>query len=283
MIAAAALLAAILLVTELTARRLGFGSFPLFEPAEKCIYRMQPGQSGRFMGRYAWRYDANGMRNDEVPADFAETTLLVGDSIVDGGLQVAQDETLAAVLSRLAGERVYAVACSGWGLANIIEAVRTISGWERAKRLIFVLNSDDFDVLQRLNHPFYFPRERPAWLTLWFALRKASISCPPLEAMLTKTDPRDPAPAELRALNLVRFRALLAEYPGPVLIVKYPARGEETRAESYFHQLAATDRRIVIAEADEAADWSAECYADRIHPNARGLAILARHISESLT
>ena len=39
---------------------------------------MRPNQAGRFRRRLAWRYDANGMRNEQAGPGFADTTLLIG-------------------------------------------------------------------------------------------------------------------------------------------------------------------------------------------------------------
>ena len=86
----------------------------------------------------------------------------------------------------------------------------------------------------------------------------------------------------LRAENLAAFRKLLASYAGPVVIVRYPMRGENARSERYFEELASLDPRVRLLEAAEAPGWSQDCYADHIHPNARGLEVLAGHLCEGL-
>ena len=224
---------------------------------------MKADQSGRFRRRIRWHYDANGMRSDEMPAGFAGTTLLIGDSIVEGGIRIDQDETLAAKASRLSGD------------------------WTDARRLVFVLNTGDLDSLADLEGELSFPTRRPLWLTLWLVRRKVSRYFgtrfhPRLDAngvVLPLADLNE----ELRASNLADFRHLLAEYAGPVLLVRYPMRGEDARAESYFEKLASLDPRVRLLEAGDAPDWVDECYADHVHPNARGIAILARHLCQGLS
>ena len=287
LLAAAALLAAFLVALELALRFMGLAAFPLFESTEHGGYRMKADQSGRFRRRIRWHYDANGMRSDETPAGFAGTTLLIGDSIVEGGIRIDQDETLAAKASRLSGESLYPVACHGWSLANSLLELRTLRDWTDARRLVFVLNTGDLDSLADLEGELSFPTRRPLWLTLWLVRRKVSRYFgtrfhPRLDAngvVLPLADLNE----ELRASNLADFRHLLAEYAGPVLLVRYPMRGEDARAESYFEKLASLDPRVRLLEAGDAPDWVDECYADHVHPNARGIAILARHLCQGLS
>jgi hypothetical protein len=128
----AASMAAVLLAVELLIRALGHGAFPLFEPSPQGRYRISPNQSGQFMRRHYWRYDANGMRNERAPESFEGTTVLVGDSVVDGGLRLGQHQTLGALMSELLGEDVYTVAAPAWALANSLVVLETIGGWPRA-------------------------------------------------------------------------------------------------------------------------------------------------------
>ena len=89
--------------------------------------------------------------------------------------------------------------------------------------------------------------------------------------------------AELRAENLAAFRKLLASYAGPVMIVRYALRGENARSERYFEDLASLAPRVRLLEAADAPGWADDCYADLIHPNARGLEVLAGHLSQGLS
>lgn len=286
-LAAAALLVAALLALELLLRGLGFASFPLFERAGHGRYRMRPDQAGLFRRRAAWRYDANGMRNDRIPADFAETTLLIGDSVVDGGNRIDQSETLATVAARLSGDSYYCVACHGWALANGLAELRALPGWTGARRLVFVLNTGDLDSVADMWNEFSFPSRRPIWLTLWL-VRRQLFRRVPLYRKLWATLHASPEPpvgraADVRARNLADFRQLLTEYDGPIFLVRYAMRGEDARAERYFEQLASLDPRVRILEAAEATGWSDDCYIDHIHPNARGLAVLAPHVCRGLS
>jgi hypothetical protein len=283
----AAVSAAVLLGVELLLRSSGLGSFPLFEPAEHGVYRMRANQSGRFRRRIRWHYDAHGMRSDETPGSFAGTTLLVGDSIVDGGIRIDQDETLAATASRLSGESLYPVACHGWSLANGLLQLRELRGWSDTRRLVFVLNTGDLDSIAELGSELSFPTRRPIWLSLWLLRRHlsryASARFHPRLGRNGVVLPLTDRNEGLRASNLAGFKQLLAEYAGPVFVVRYPMRGEDARVEGYFEELASLDPRVRLLEAGHAPDWSAECYADHIHPNAKGIAILARHLCQGLS
>jgi hypothetical protein len=275
---------ALLVAFDLLLRRVGLGSFPVYEPSPSGFYRVRPGQAGRFR-RTTWRYDANGMRNDEIPPSFADTTLLIGDSIVDGGIRIDQHETLAKVAAGLSGERFYTVACHGWALGNSLPALRALPGWRAAKRLVFVVNTGDLDVPVELGDEFNHPTRRPFWLMLWLARRhvyRHFVTRRHAKAQAAGSLPARLAPA-MRANNLAAFRQLVADYPGSVVLVRYAMLGEDARTEGYFEQLASLDPRIRILEAADAPGWSDDCYIDHIHPNTRGIQILARHLCEGLS
>jgi hypothetical protein len=284
-LAAVAVLIGAAVALEIVLRMLGFGSFPLFEKGVPGVYRTQPQQAGRFRGRRTWRYDANGMRHDAAPASFAQTTLLLGDSIVDGGLGLDQGQTLAAIAARQGGERFYPVACPGWALGNILGALTALPGWSAAKRLVFVLNTGDFDTIVRPDSELGFPTRAPLWLTAWLVTRHGVRRLETLRHPRLKhgiVQPLAELNHKVRESNLARFRDLLAEYPGPIVLVRYPMRGEDVRSEHFFEELAALDPRVRILDAAEAEGWSAECYSDHIHPTAQGLEVLARHLCRHL-
>ena len=282
---AAAVLVALPLVLELTLRGIGLGSFPLYEPAARGVYRMRPEQAGQFLRRFEWRYDANGQRNDRIPASFAETTLLVGDSVVDGGVRVAQSDTLAAAATRLSGESFYCVACHGWSLANSLAALEAVPGWNGAKRLVLVLNSGDFDNVGYMANELSFPTRRPLWLTAWWVRRKLfrrfqrHLHLPGKAKAIADYVAGD---RDWSTVAIDRFRALLAEYAGTVYLVRYPMRGEGSMSHPLFDTLAALDPRIRVIDAADATGWSEACYADHMHPNAHGLELLARHLHGAL-
>jgi len=286
-LAAAAMLVALPLAVELWLRRMGAGTFPLYERTADGNYRMRSDQTGVFLRRHAWRYDANGMRNDRVPPGLGGTTLLVGDSVVDGGLRIGQAETLGSVAARISGESFYTVACHGWALANSLAALKAVPGWADAERLVFVINSGDLDLVTRMAGELSFPSRRPRWLTLWLARRQAFRQFGGLlhAASAQSSGPAQPAAGgaqALRAANLALFRELLGEYSGPVFVLRYPMRGEAVRAEPFFDELAALDPRVRLLDVADAPDWSDDCYIDHIHPNARGLQVLARRLCEGL-
>lgn len=269
----------IALIAEIYLRWSGFGRFPLYVVDARCGYRMKSGQRGVFRNRTAWAYDDRGMRFDGQLATLAGANVLVGDSVVDGGLQYPQDETLAARLQAALGEVVYPVACPGWALANELGALTSIEGWQHAKRLVLVLNTGDFDEVGIADSELSFPTRYPWWLLMWLVRRQLYRNRPRWWPGKGRPITLEVSPG-LRADNLARFREVVDHFRGQIIIVRYPRRNENPSTDPFFASLRACDANIRMVDVNEAAEWSEQCYIDHIHPNAMGVAILFDHILE---
>lgn len=267
----AVLLAFAWLAAELWLRRAGFCDFPLFRREEPGVYRAVPSQRGRFLGRHEWSYDARGMRHAG-ESDLAGVTLLVGDSVVDGGNRIGQAETLPARLAAELGEPVYPVACRGWALANELAALEAMPRWAEAKRLILVVNSGDFETLGEMRDRFMFPTRRPLLALPWLAARQ-------LGRKLTG-GPEDRRLPDVHARNLETFRALAARFAGPITLVRYPMKGEDAAANPRFAELHAAAPGSTLLDLADDPEWGDGCYLDHIHPSAKGLVVLARFIGQ---
>ncbi len=240
---------------------------------------MKSGQRGAFRNRYPWAYDGHGMRFDGQLSTLAGATVLLGDSIVEGGLGLRQEETIAARLSAGSGELVYPVACPGWALANALGQFTGMAGWQEAKRLLLIVNTGDFDTVAVSGSEFSFPLRYPRWLALWLVRRH-----------LYRHKPRwwpgkgDATPVRVveavRAENLARFSRVVTDFRGQIVIVRYPRRSEDPSTEPFFTSLQACDASIKLVDVGEATEWSDKCYIDEIHPNAFGVAWLAELLLE---
>jgi len=268
MAAVATLALVALMAGEWLARRRGMLDFPLYVADPHAGYRMRAQQRGQFLCRLAWAYDTNGMRAATTP-EMADATLLVGDSVVDGGNWIGQEQTLAARIAALTGEQVYPVACRGWALANELAALEQLDDWRRARRLVMVLNPSDFDTIGVMDDPFAFPTSRPRWALPYLVSKRLGHR---------GTGAR-PSP-NLRETNLVRFRTLVESYSGSIAIVRYPLKGEAASPDPFYRQLVTARAGIALVDLMASSEWGPHCYVDHIHPNGQGVEIMARIIAQ---
>lgn len=271
---------AVLLLAELAIRLSGVSGFPLF-CKDAQGYRMMPLQQGTFLRRYGWRYDRFGMRDNRDIKSLAGYSLIIGDSVVEGGNRVDQSQTLIAQLRALTDQPVYAAACHGWSLGNELAVLQRLPRWDQARRLIFVLNTGDFDTIETAPTQHSFPTRYPVLFTLWLVKRKLYRD-PRFGRLLGWRPPQRFNPA-VREAVLAEFSRVLASFAGDVLLVRYPQLGEDPVAEPYFGQLiaAAGSHRTTLLDLAGRADWGPDCYLDHIHPNPRGISVLARCIAEA--
>lgn len=271
-------LAAVLLA-ELAIRLCGVSCFPLFRKDAQG-YRMMPLQQGKFLRKFNWRYDRFGMRDDRELDSLAGYTLIVGDSVVEGGNRVDQDDTLIAQLRGLTDQPLYAAACHGWSLGNELAVLQSLPGWEQARRLVFVLNTGDFDTIETAPTQLSFPTRYPALFSLWLLGRK--LYRDPRFGQLVGWRPPQRFNSALREQVLADFAQVLARFEGDVVVLRYPQRGEDPGSEPHYGQLiaAAGSHRTRLLDLAGRADWGDACYLDHIHPNPRGIKVLAQCIAE---
>jgi hypothetical protein len=263
---------------EAGVRRSGLLAIPLFVADPVARYRQKPSQQGAFRGRNIWRHDCNGMRVDGDIACLAGRDVIVGDSVVDGGNHVSQADTIAARLTAATGHPVYPVACPGWALDNELAALEALPEWREARRLIFVLNTGDFDVTARLGDPFSFPTSYPRFALVWLLRRVAARRFPAVFGR-----PHEQADPHCRARNLDRFGQLAKAFGREIVIVRYPMKDQDLTREAYFDALAQTSPNVRVIDLANAAGWDARCYRDHIHPTAGGLAVLCNFIRKEIS
>lgn len=265
---------------EAVARLAGLGGFPLFARDPASVYRMAANQQGRFRRRARWRYDRFGLRTDDDAPDLAGRVVLLGDSVVEGGLYFDQGETVAAQIAAATGWPISPVGCHGWALTNALGAMTALPDWDRAAALVWVVNTGDFDTVGEGESELSFPTRRPWWLTLWLFRRHVYRAAPwwwPWGAKSPRAS-EDLRP-DLRAAALHRFAEIATRIEGPILIVAHAKRGQDISGESFFRALADVRPGIGWLAPCDFAEWGRNCYADDIHPNAHGAVILARLIA----
>ena len=109
--AAAAVAAAVALEVALRLL-LGLGEMPLYEPSQEWGLFHKPNQSGVRFGHHYY-YNAYGMRCGEV--DYFRPRLLgLGDSVLEGGIQIDQDSLATSIFSRETGVQMLNISASGW-------------------------------------------------------------------------------------------------------------------------------------------------------------------------
>lgn len=277
---AAILLAALvaLAFAETAVRLLRINQFPLFITGGSELYRMAPNQSGRLHGRIGWRYDRHGMRSDADLTSLAGATILLGDSVVDGGALADQDDTVMAAFGRIVGQVPYPVASHGWSLANALEALRSLPAWEHAEWLVCVVNAGDFDGYARAASPLSFPTRRPRLLVPWL-LRRHFYRHPPRWWPWRTAYPVFRVDPDFRAELVARFAEMAGHFQGRILIVYVPMRPEIMDETGFCQTLAAAAPGAELLEAGKSASWGPDCYADYVHPNTHGRTELARLIA----
>lgn len=277
---AAIVLAALvaLALAEAAVRLLRIDQFPLFTTGGYELYRMAPNQSGRLFGRIDWSYDRHGMRSEADLVSLAGAMILLGDSVVDGGANASQDDTVMAVLGRIVGRAPYPVACHGWSLANALEALSGLPTWEHAEWLVCVVNAGDFDGCARAASPLSFPTRRPRFLVLWL-LRRHFFRRPPRWWPWRTPNPVFHVDPEFRAGLVTRFAEMAHRFRGSILIVYIPMNPEIVDEVEFCRILAAAAPDAQLLDAGKSTSWGKDCYADYIHPNTHGRTELARLIA----
>ncbi len=263
---------------DLALRASGIGGFPLYARDSASVYRMASNQRGRFRRRARWRYDHFGLRSDEDVDTLAGRIVLLGDSVVEGGIHLDQTETLAALVEKSSGWPVSAVACHGWALSNELGALTALPGWDKAAALVWVVNTGDFDTIGRGESELSFPTRRPLWLALWLLRRHIYRAGPrwwPWRSHVARPGSRLP---ELRGRALERFADIAPRLACPIVIVGHAQRNEDIAGESFFRDLVAVRPGTTYVAPCDAPDWGGDCYLDQIHPNARGARLMARAI-----
>lgn len=271
---------------ELFARRAGIMQVPLYRRDQSLGYIPVPDQNGIWRGRNAWAFNDRSMGTAVPFAPAAEDVFLLGDSIVFGGVHRSSDQTLGAQIEEGLKLRVWPLSAPSWALWNEVAAFRQIPGATVPSTLVLVLNSEDFQSPSRWRSEFTHPTHQPAFATIYLArkyiggrmksrLRQVFGRSAPPEAELEKRVAADGSVALLKSF--------VHDHPGRVVVVLYPRRSEIDQEPALFDMISqAIGARAEIVRPSHDHRWNSSLYEDRIHPNARGVTLLAALIAEQV-
>lgn len=140
---AAVAVVGLLLTAEATCRIIGLGDPPLYQFDDRIGFMLQPSQSVR---RFGNRYQVNdlGMRSGPCEAGH-QRVLVLGDSIVNGGVMIDQADTATALASAGdPGGREWAqAAVGGWGTPNEWAWLREYGDRVAPVRVVLVISAHD--------------------------------------------------------------------------------------------------------------------------------------------
>lgn len=140
---------ALLLILELIARFvLGLGATPVYIENEYYEYIYAPNQN---VSRFGNQIQTNkwSMRSKEISKNDKHTTLLIGDSVVNGGPHVDQSDLASTKLeddlkSKYPGTRVLNISAGSWGPDNAFAYINE-HGDFNASQIILVFSSHDYN------------------------------------------------------------------------------------------------------------------------------------------
>ena len=154
----------IFLGVELLVRLLGLTDFPLYDANNSIGYILKPSQSGEFLNKNAWQFNALSMQNDEefLPDHNKVNTLLIGDSIVSGGNPLSKKDRLGFQLAKVLNQPVWSISSGSWALRNELTYLMlhpdVVKGVDH---IIFILNSGNFGKASSWACEFSHPRTYP--------------------------------------------------------------------------------------------------------------------------
>lgn len=238
--------------------------FPLFHADNQVGYWPQPNQSGAMLGNeWAFNSDSMGVAEEYKPSARFDL-MVVGDSIVDGGKQVAQANKLGPMLEAQTGWQVWPVSAGSWALQNELAFLhRKEAEVRQADAIVFVFNSEDFAEPSSWSSEFTHPRRFP-WFFGGYLIGKFWLG-----------DPNPPVPPELkvkRSADLAGdWRRFVESQTVPVVAIGVPKRSE--RDCSWMPEWIGS-RTCVRLRGDD--------YEDDIHPSKAGRERINAAIVEAL-
>lgn len=264
---------------ETIARINHVADFPVYHANNRIGYIPAPNQSGSFRGRGEWAFNERSMGTAKPfePSPTEDDVLLLGDSIVFGRVTMTERQRLGGRIAALSRKRVWPISAGSWGLQNEMQYLQDNADVLRGiDRLVLILNSNDFDKPSSWRSEAHRPTRKP-WSALLYWLedkQRRRLPPPPREMLVT---PRDP---------IMELKAVLASTNIPIDIWLHPKVAELANPapldEWHDALVSALGERARIFRVEDIGGWSADAYADAIHPNRSGDRLLSRAISRSL-
>jgi len=249
---------------EVGLRLTGVADVPLYRPDPHYGYIPVANQSGAWRERMRWTY--NGLSMGVAEPFRPGGVLLIGDSIVNGGNQADQAQRLGPQLETMIGRDVWPVSAKSWALLNELAWIKQNPQVVRdVDRIVIVLNPEDFVEPSVWTPDPNRPKHKPV-LQSFFLFDRLVLA--PLRGA--------PAPPKTGRDWKSEFAAFRRATNKPVLVVLYSGRGPD-RIER-----AAADLGPDVLIVKQDPRWKGERFADYLHIEPGGNALLARLIAERL-
>lgn len=270
---------------EVGVRLAGLVDFPLYEANPVVGYIPAANQSGSFLNKNAWRFNAQHMGAAAFEPGSGANVLLVGDSLVLGGNPYREVDRLAPSLQALlpAGSRVWPISAGSWALRNELAWLRSNPDVvNKVSAIVFVVNSGDFAEASSWSCELTHPTQKPT-LALLYLFEKYVHAFSPCDGTVPvglQVPPGD-LPSELQAFlngraDKVHF-VWYADKPEQA-----DAQLRQTKRTPQFAILkAAGGAKHLVSVADDPR-WSAAYYRDGIHATPEGNRVLADIIKSDL-
>ncbi len=278
--------------SEVAFRIAGFGSFPVYDVDNDLKYIPSANQAGVFMDRNRWEFNNRHMGNVvNWSPDRHPDVLLIGNSIVLGGLPFDRDQKLGALLERaLQGSyAVWSVAAGGW--TNINEMAYLDKNRD-------VLKNSDVVVLEYMEGGLSYAAPWPGKI-VWPDQKPISIAVYTLQkyiiprltgisavddfgALPPSSGPPDPAQLD-RLTRLVADAAKRSR----VLIFLYPTRKNLSDREHWDHVTApivaiCESLSVTCIDMAKQEGWSADLYNGGTHVGLEGAKLLANTLAQNI-
>ncbi len=283
----------VLLGAEIYLHLAGFGSFPIYDLDTPAGYIPTANQKGAFLNENHWAINNRHMGNvtDWTP-DMHPNVLLIGNSVLYGGLPVDQPDKVAPLLEKALGGSiaVWSSAAGGWTNVNEMDFFEHNAD---------IVANSDFVIIefmagglsQATPWPGYyvFPDHKPLLLSFYnfekYVARPFLKGEKPVNNMgaLPSLGAIDPA-------QLQRFKNFVsnAAKTSKVIIFFYPSKTNLTDGKIWddaIEPIVALCKSLSLACVDfsKEKDWSPELYReDKVHPTIDGNKIIAKILAKEI-
>lgn len=268
----------------------GFGAYPLYDLDVGLKYIPAANQNGRFLNRNAWVFNDRHMGNPEnwTPAKHPNV-LLIGNSVVLGGLPYNQEDKLGPLLERALGDGavVWSAAAGGWTNVNEMAYLdRNRDVIDNADAVVWEFMSGGLSAPSKWPGYYVFPDYKPLLLTPYIV---GKYVLPRFGGKVVNDSGALPPTGETDRVNLQRFRAMAASIAKSrkLVIFMYPS-ADELRDQAAWAQAVApiveTCKMLALSCIDLAKEaiWTDGLYRDGVHPTVEGNKALAGRIAEAL-
>ena len=284
----------LLTLSEIVLRATGLTSFPVFLVDPSLGYLPVPNQSGRFLDRNRWSFNDRSMAT-AAPWNSAlnSNLLLIGNSIVEGGNPIDQDDRLGTMLQADLGRSfaVWPIAAGGWSNLNEVNYLKRFDDVSRASDFfVWEYMAGGLSEVSKWRGKYLNPTSHP-WFATWYVARRYM-----LPRFIDFGESELPPTGGVTQENLSSFEAMLAQlsthskFAVPGVIFLYPEscrliiarQGLEWLPERRQIEAIAARHGIMVVDIARDPSWNSSLYRDPTHPTPAGNQVLGRILSEAV-